>query len=89
MPLEATTVQAQRVSVAQVLASAWLAHGSTVAHTAAGQSALAGQPTAVQAQAAPPLLQASAVVNAAHGSDTTAAASCSGAAFWVGLRGDV
>lgn len=52
----AMTVQAQRESAPQVFASAYVAHGSTVAQTAAGQSALAGQASAVQAHAGPAFL---------------------------------
>ncbi|MES1206942.1 MAG: hypothetical protein ABUS79_13480, partial [Pseudomonadota bacterium] len=48
LAVPASAVHAHRESVAQVFASACVAQGSTVAHTAAGQSAFAGQATAVQ-----------------------------------------
>ncbi len=71
----ASAVQAHRESVPQALASLCAAHGSIVAQTAGGQSASAGQATAVHAQAAPAAWQASAVVALAQGSATRAAAS--------------
>ncbi len=71
----ASVVQAHRASAPQAWVSTCVAQGSTVAHTAAGQSAPAGQATAVQAQAAPAPLQVSAVVKLPQGSATRAAAS--------------
>ena len=72
-------IQVHRASPEQATVSAWLPHGSAVAHTAAGQSAPAGQAMAVQAQAAPAAWQSASVAWAPHGSATSDAAS-----GWVG-----